>query len=52
MKGNHHQFKHPDKPPKVTIPHPKKHTYRHSSQHLPPSRLGLEVRHEISNSHS
>ena len=24
QKGDHHQFKHPDKPGKVTVPHPKK----------------------------
>lgn len=24
VKGSHHQFKHPTKPGKVTIPHPKK----------------------------
>jgi len=23
-KGDHHQFKHPEKPGKVTVPHPKK----------------------------
>jgi len=24
VKGSHHQFKHPEKPGRVTIPHPKK----------------------------
>jgi predicted RNA binding protein YcfA (HicA-like mRNA interferase family) len=24
VKGDHHQFKHPEKPVKVTVPHPKK----------------------------
>ena len=24
VKGSHHQFKHPSKPGKVTVPHPKK----------------------------
>lgn len=24
VKGSHHQFKHPSKPSKVTVPHPKK----------------------------
>jgi predicted RNA binding protein YcfA (HicA-like mRNA interferase family) len=24
VKGDHHQFKHPDKPGRVTLPHPKK----------------------------
>jgi predicted RNA binding protein YcfA (HicA-like mRNA interferase family) len=23
VKGSHHQYKHPDKPGKVTVPHPK-----------------------------
>ncbi|WP_339862669.1 type II toxin-antitoxin system HicA family toxin [Thalassospira alkalitolerans] len=26
IKGSHHQFKHPRKPGRVTIPHPKKDT--------------------------
>lgn len=24
VRGSHHQFKHPDKPGRVTVPHPKK----------------------------
>jgi len=24
IKGDHHQFKHPDKPGRVTLPHPKR----------------------------
>lgn len=24
VKGSHHQFKHPEKPGKITVPHPKK----------------------------
>jgi len=24
IKGDHHQFKHPDKPGRVTVPHPKR----------------------------
>ncbi|MDP1832543.1 MAG: type II toxin-antitoxin system HicA family toxin [Geothrix sp.] len=24
VKGSHHQFKHPEKPGRVTVPHPKK----------------------------
>jgi predicted RNA binding protein YcfA (HicA-like mRNA interferase family) len=24
VRGSHHQYKHPDKPGRVTIPHPKK----------------------------
>jgi len=24
VKGSHHQFKHPEKPGKITIPHPRK----------------------------
>jgi predicted RNA binding protein YcfA (HicA-like mRNA interferase family) len=24
VKGSHHHFKHPDRPPIVTVPHPKK----------------------------
>ncbi|GAB4246121.1 MAG: type II toxin-antitoxin system HicA family toxin [Deferrisoma sp.] len=24
VKGSHHQFKHPEKPGKITVPHPKR----------------------------
>lgn len=24
VKGSHHQFRHPDKPGKITVPHPRK----------------------------
>lgn len=24
VKGSHHQFKHPDKPGKITVPHPRR----------------------------
>jgi len=44
-KVDHHQFKHPEKPGKVTVPHPQKDLpVWYTSKYLPAGWVEMEVR--------
>ncbi|MEZ4659654.1 MAG: type II toxin-antitoxin system HicA family toxin [Caldilineaceae bacterium] len=34
MRGSHHQYKHPEKPGRVTVPHPKRLAQGRRAQYL------------------
>nr|WP_305879784.1 MULTISPECIES: type II toxin-antitoxin system HicA family toxin [unclassified Pseudomonas] len=46
VKGSHHQFRHPTKRGRVTVPHPRSELPQgHSTQHLEAGWLGSSQRH-------